>query len=132
MASLLICLCLCGCSYTYRVHLKGIVLRASDQSPITSGEVTLLDGTEEIGKSPIGSDGKWTLSGEIMNARDQKDEGGGFWLDEEHLMLRIEVADQRYEVPCPKAVRSSTGYDYYAYVLAAIDVPLSKDTHITK
>ncbi len=132
MASLVICLCLCGCSYIYHVHLEGVVLRASDQSPITSGEVTLLDGTKEIGRGQIGSDGTWDLTGEILSARNQKDENGVCWLDKDDLIVRIEVAGQRYEIPCPKAVQSNTDYHYYAYVLAVIDVPLSKDSRITK
>ncbi len=131
MASLVLCLWLSGCSYIYRVHLNGVVLRASDKSPITIGEVTLWDGTRELGMSPIGSDGTWALIGEIMNAHLQKDKNGVTWLDEEHLLLRLEMAGQRYDVPCPKAVGTKSGYDYYAFVLAAIDVPRPEDSGIT-
>ncbi len=128
----MICMHLSGCSYLYNLHLTGVVLRASDQSPITAGEVTLLFSGTELRKCPIGSDGAWTLLWSESNVHYRKDDQGVLWFEEDELTLRIDVGGKSYEIPCPPAVGSTTGLDFYAYVLAAIDIPVTKESPIAK
>ncbi len=113
----------CGCSISYDLHLEGRVLKNGSHSPVEGATITLFAGKHDYARASSDKDGRWGLVHRISD--------GEFWADDNGrprltgsfggpYMVRVEVRDETYTIPCPRVFEPESGNDIFASVLTVL------------